>query len=111
MKADIPVCPFCDAEHTSAVLSESETIQVTCEACGRRYEWIPGEGCFPVEADLVVQISQGLLGRRVVMGPQTRLDRSRARKRSMRYVAGLLCCIVFIIVLPLITSVLILLFG
>lgn len=111
LSADVPLCPFCKAEGKVSSQAGLESSVIECEACGHRYEFIPGNGSFPIEEDLAVHVSDGLLGPRVVLGTGMEGSRLLARTQKLSCLAGILCCIVFLIVLPILASLLLLLFG
>ncbi|TFF92129.1 hypothetical protein EU545_01895 [Candidatus Thorarchaeota archaeon] len=105
MTGDKPQCPFCDTEYQGSMQGDQVNVILECGACRRRYEFVSGAGCFPIEEDFAVRVSDGLLGPRVSIGGHRDDSKTLSRTRRTSYLAGALCCIILAILFPFIASI------
>ena len=106
--SEVPVCPICEHRLEESIPSSLEgSIKIRCPSCEQRYEYIPQTGSFPLEDDLGVTVSKGLLGPHVVEGSSESED-DISLSRAL-FIGGLCCCTLAIII-PVIVSLILSLF-
>jgi hypothetical protein len=106
--SEFPECPFCEHRLEESIpLSIEGSIKIRCPACEQRYEFIPQIGSFPLDEDLGITISKGLLGPHVVEGASETEDEI-SLSRAL-FIGGLCCCTLAIII-PVIISLILSLF-
>ena len=93
-----PVCPFCNQTYGGAILNRDSQVILTCDSCERRYEWVPGSGCYPLENDLGLQVSYGPLGPKVIVG-SSRAKLGSPGRRGLSILSWCMCLATLLILL------------
>ncbi|MBY8998862.1 MAG: hypothetical protein KGD60_14130 [Candidatus Thorarchaeota archaeon] len=106
--SEYPECPFCQHRLTEPIPHSLEgSINLRCPSCEQRYEYLPQIGSFPLDDDLGIKVSEGILGPHVVTGsPESDEDVSLSRAL---FIGGLCCCTIAIII-PVVISLILALF-
>jgi hypothetical protein len=106
---EYPECPFCEYRLTEAVLESVESsIKLRCPSCGWSYQYIPEAGSFPLEDDLGITVSKGLLGPHVISEGK---DSEDAISLSRALLIGGLCCCTTVVIIPVVLALLLALLG
>jgi hypothetical protein len=107
--SEFPECPFCEHRLTDAVSPSIEgTVRIRCPACGQQYEFMPEIGSFPLDDDLGIKVSKGILGPHVMdwdSGEAPDVSSSHA------LLIGGLCCCTIVFIIPVVMALLLALFG
>ena len=107
--SEYPECPFCEHRLTDAVFPSVEgSIKIRCPACGGQYEFLPQVGSFPLDDDLGIKVSKGIIGPHVMNG---RLDEAADVSTSHALLIGGLCCCTIVFIIPVVMALLLTLFG
>ena len=105
-----PECPFCEHRLAEPVPESIEgSFKVRCPSCEQRYEHIPGTGSFPLDDDLGIKVSKGLLGPHVVDGNADSEGGDISLSRAL--LIGSLCCCTLAVIVPMVVALLLALFG
>ncbi|MHA1964876.1 MAG: hypothetical protein ACXACG_04160 [Candidatus Thorarchaeota archaeon] len=106
--SEYPECPFCEHRLTEPVPQSLEgSIKLNCPSCEKQYEYIPQAGSFPLEDDLGIKVSKGILGQHIT----TRTSESDDDiSLSRALIIGGLCCCTIAIIIPVVISLLLALF-
>ena len=108
--SEYPECPFCEHRLTEPVPESLEgSIKLRCPSCEQRYEYISQIGSFPLEEDLGIEVSEGILGSRVVIGGPDSGDGDVSLSRAL--LTGGLCCCTIAIIIPIVVSLILAFFG
>lgn len=107
--SEYPECPFCEHRLIEPVPKTLEgSIKLRCPSCEQRYEYISEIGSFPLEEDLGIEVSEGILGPRVVVGSSDSGDDDVSLSRAL--LIGGLCCCTIAIIIPVVISLILALF-
>jgi hypothetical protein len=106
--SEFPECPFCEHRLEESIPASLEgSMKIRCPACDQRYEFIPLTGSFPLDDNLGITVSKGLLGPHVVTGAsETENDISLSRALLI----GSVCCCTLVIIIPILVSLILSLF-
>ena len=106
---EYPECPFCGHRLAEPVpLSVEGSIKLRCPSCEERYEYIPKTGSFPLDDDLGITVTTGILGPHLVtQGAESGDDVSI----SHALLIGGLCCCTTVIIIPVVLALLLALLG
>lgn len=106
-----PKCPYCENLVDESIPENIEgSIIFRCSYCEERFEYIAAQGSFPLDSDYAVRISRGLLGSKVMTDDSSPPPGSEM-SLSMAVFAGFLCCCTIAILLPVLLSLLLAIFG
>lgn len=107
--SDYPECPFCGHRLTEPVPSSLDgPMKLRCQACEAQYQYIPKAGSFPLDDDLGLTITKGILGPHVVtQGGKLEDDVSLSRTLLI----GGLCCCTIIVIIPVLLALLLAFIG
>ena len=105
---EYPVCPFCEHQLEDPIPESLEgSIKLKCPSCSQRYEYFPQMGSYPLDDDLGVQVTKGLLGPHVTTGDSSSEDDVSLTRALL---LGGLCCCTLAIIIPVIVSLILSLF-
>jgi hypothetical protein len=106
---EYPKCPFCEHRLTEPVPQSIEgSIKLRCPSCEQRYEYIPEAGSFPLDDDHGIRVTKGVLGPRMTTSTT---DAESDISLSRALLTGGLCCCTIAILIPVVISLLLALFG
>ena len=105
---EYPVCPVCDHKLEDSVPDSLDgPIRIRCPFCSQLYEYDPQTGSVPIDDDLGITVTKGILGPHIVTrGPTVEDDISLSRALFI----GAACCCTLVIIIPVIVSLILSLF-
>ncbi len=107
--SEYPECPFCGHRLTEPVPPSLDgPMKLKCQACGERYQYIPRGGSFPLDDDLDLIITKGVLGPHVVTQGEL-LEDDVSLSRAL--LIGGFCCCTIIVIIPVVLALLLSLIG
>lgn len=107
--SEYPECPFCGYRLTEPIPQSIEgSIKLRCPSCAHQYEYIHEIGSFPLDEDLGIKVTKGLLGPHVVdESSMSEGDISLSRALLI----GGLCCCTLVVIIPVVIALLLALIG